>query len=97
MTSLSHEPRAGLGERSQWSLRLLVPEMWASLAIIVMWLCVLFDAVYGPDIESNTYLGDHTVVPSAVVVSLFAFLGTAAEGAQRRVGNSSPRQPPGHG
>ena len=36
----------------------------------------LFDAVYGPDIVSNGVAGDSTTVPSAVVVALFAFLGT---------------------
>ena len=37
---------------------------------------VLFDAVYGPDIVSHGVAGDSTTVPSAVVVALFAFLGT---------------------
>ena len=54
--------------------------MWASLAIVVMWLAVLFDAIYGPDIVSSKRagLGAETSisVPSAVVVALFAFLGT---------------------
>ena len=50
--------------------------MWASLAIVVMWLSVLFDAVYGPDIVSTDVAGNHTTVPSAVALALFAFLGT---------------------
>ena len=75
MTSISHEPPAGVGKH-QWSLRLLVPEMWASLTIIVMWLAVLFDAVFGPDIVNHTAGGDSSTVPSAVVVALFAFLAT---------------------
>jgi len=58
------------------STLLLVPEMWASLTIIVMWLAVLLDAIYGPDIVSNGVAGDSATVPSAVVVALFAFLGT---------------------
>ena len=73
MTSVPHEPSRVVGEeRSSF----LVPEMWASLTIIVMWLSVLFDAVYGPDIVSHGVAGDSTTVPSAVVVALFAFLGT---------------------
>jgi hypothetical protein len=59
--------------------QLLVSEMWASLAIIVIWLSVLADAIFGPDIVANSGVGDigeHTTVPSAVVVSLFAFLAT---------------------
>ena len=57
-------------------LELLVPEMWTTLAIAVIWLSVLFAAVYGSDIVSTTYLGDHTTLPSAVPMALFAFLAT---------------------
>jgi hypothetical protein len=76
MTSISHEPSDAIQEKKRWLLRLSVPEMWASLAIVVMWLAVLFDAVFGPDIVNSTAGGDHSVVPSAVAVALFAFLGT---------------------
>jgi hypothetical protein len=75
MTTLPHEP-SRIADGASWSTRLLVPELWASLTIIVMWLSVLFDAVYGPDIVSHGVAGDSTIVPSAVVVALFAFLGT---------------------
>jgi hypothetical protein len=71
MTSIPHEQPS-----RTWSLRLLVPEMWASLAIIVMWLAVLFDAIFGPDIVNHSAGGDYSSVPSAVVVAIFAFLGT---------------------
>jgi hypothetical protein len=76
MTSVSHPP---LRERSQWAARVFVPEMWASLAIITMWLAVLVDAIYGPDIVTQngvTGVGTSTTTPSAVAVALFAFLGT---------------------
>jgi hypothetical protein len=72
MTTISHEPSNGVGERPQ----LLVPEVWASIAISVMWLAVLVDAIFGPDIVSTTPGGTSTTLPSAVVVSVFAFLGT---------------------
>jgi len=71
MTSIPHEQPS-----RAWTLRLLVPEMWASLAIIVIWLAVLFDAVFGPNIVNNSAGGDFSSVPSAVVVAIFAFLGT---------------------
>jgi len=58
-----------------WSLT-LVPEMWASLAIATMWLAVLFDAVFGPDIVSSS-AASTTTIPSAVVVALFAVIGTS--------------------
>jgi hypothetical protein len=77
MTTIPHEP---VKERGSWQRRLAVPEMWASLAIVAMWLAVLFDAIYGPDIVSieGTPGGtsSHTTIPSAVAVALFAFLGT---------------------
>jgi hypothetical protein len=59
------------------SQRLLVPEMWASLAISVIWLAVLFVALLGPNIVSSTP-GGTTSVPSAVVVVVFAYLATHA-------------------
>ena len=51
-------------------------EMWASIAITMMWVTVTVDAIWGPDISSSTAAGDHTSLPSAVVVALFAWLGT---------------------
>ena len=77
MSAMSHGPSAALPERRGWSVRLLVPEMWASLAIGVMWLAVLFDAVFGPDLVSRSNDGNATTVPSAIIVALFAYLGTA--------------------
>ena len=76
MTTVPHEPSRIAGESSGWSTRLLVPEMWASLTIIVIWLSVLVDAAFGPDIVTRGVSGDTATVPSAVVVALFAFLGT---------------------
>ena len=75
MTTVPHEP-SRIADNASWSTRLLVPEMWASLTIIVMWLSVLVDAAFGPDIVTRGVAGDTATVPSAVVVALFAFLGT---------------------
>jgi hypothetical protein len=69
MTTIPHD-------RQRWSSQLLVPEMWASLAIAVMWLAVLFDAVWGPDFVSSTPGGSTTTIPSAIIVAVFAYLGT---------------------
>jgi hypothetical protein len=76
MTTISHEPSQVVQEKRRWSSEFLVREMWASLAIAVMWLSVLFDAIYGPDIVNRTAGGDFSTIPSAVVVALFAFLAT---------------------
>ena len=75
MTTVSHESSGALPEKRRWAPRLLVPEMWTSLAIAVIWLAVLFDALFGPDIVSNN-VSSATRVPSAVVVAVFAYLAT---------------------
>jgi hypothetical protein len=41
-----------------------------------MWLAVLFDALFGPDIVSTSGPTSSSTVPSAVVVALFAWLAT---------------------
>ncbi|HSB38905.1 MAG TPA: hypothetical protein VLD13_07445 [Gaiellaceae bacterium] len=76
MSTISHEPSRAAEERKRWSVQLLVPEMWATLAIVVMWLAVLFSAIFGPNIVNTSAGGDTSSVPSAVVVALFAFLAT---------------------
>lgn len=76
MSTISHEPSGVVEEKKRWSLQLLVPEMWATLAIVVMWLAVLFSAVFGPNIVNTSAGGDTSSVPSAIVVALFAFLAT---------------------
>jgi hypothetical protein len=75
MSTLSHGPSHAVREKSRW-MEFLVSEMWASLAIAVIWLAVLFDAIFGPNIVNTTPGGTSSTVPSAVPVALFAFLGT---------------------
>jgi ABC-type dipeptide/oligopeptide/nickel transport system permease subunit len=74
-------------EKQRWSVRLLVPEMRASVAIAVMWLSVLFTAIYGRDIVTSTVGGDNSTIPSMIVVAFFAFFGTwvAARYGYRRI------------
>jgi hypothetical protein len=76
MSGVSHE--TGLvRKRPRWSPQILVPELWPSLVIAVIWLAVLFDAIFGPNIVTSNGAGTNTSsVPSAVVVALFAFLAT---------------------
>ena len=76
MASIPDRPAVNVSDRERRRLRLLVPEMWASLAISVMWLAVLCDALFGPDIISTNAGAQFTRVPSAVVVAFFAYLGT---------------------
>jgi ABC-type nickel/cobalt efflux system permease component RcnA len=72
MSTISEQTSEARGLR----VRILVPEMWASLAIAVIWLVVLVDALFGPDIVANSAAGDFTRVPSVIIVAFFAFLGT---------------------
>jgi hypothetical protein len=75
VTTVSHESSGALSERRRLFSQVLVHEMWASLAIAVMWLAVLFDALFGPDLVVNNASG-MTTIPSAVIVAFFAYLAT---------------------
>jgi hypothetical protein len=76
MTLASHESsRLGHGEGFAWS-QLLVREMWSSLAIGIIWIAVLFDAVFGPNVYTSSAGGDTSSIPSAVFVAFFGFLAT---------------------
>jgi hypothetical protein len=55
--------------------RSVVAEMWTSLAIGVIWLVVLADALFGPDIVVSNASG-FTRLPSAIILALFAWLAT---------------------
>jgi hypothetical protein len=76
MSTISHEPTGMAQERRPLLSQLVVREMWASLAITMIWLSVLFDAIFGPNIYNSTVGGASSSVPSAVVLGLFAFLAT---------------------
>lgn len=71
MTSVS----AGAPDAISQRRGLLVREMWAALAVSVIWLAVLAEALFGPDIVINNPSG-FARIPSAVVVAFFAFLAT---------------------
>ena len=75
MATISHEPSRVDPQRQPWWVQLFVPEMWASHAIVGMWLAVLFDGIYGPDFVSSNG-SSTTSIPSVIVLVPFAFLGT---------------------
>jgi len=74
MTTISHEPST----RSQQTAWLYMRDLWASLAISVMWLAVLVVSLWGPDIRSFDVSGSSTTLPSGVVLGLFATIGSWA-------------------
>ena len=75
-TASEHGPIATPEPRGR-RLRLLVADAWPSLAIAVIWLVLLFDALFGPDIVVSNSSG-FTRLPSAVIVAFFAYLATRA-------------------
>ena len=76
MSTISTEQPRAVPERRSALEQVLVREMWAALAIVVIWLAVLFAAVFGSDIINSSAGGDASTVPSAVAVALFASLAT---------------------
>ena len=78
MTTLSHERLASPTPRSTLESVLAVTQMWASLAIAVIWIAVLFTAIYGPDIVDSVPGGNNSTVPSVVAVAFFASIATWA-------------------
>jgi hypothetical protein len=76
MSTIAHESPAAASESARRPVDLVAREMWAGIAIAVMWLVVLFDALWGPDIVSISNPTNSTTIPSAVVVALCAFFGT---------------------
>jgi hypothetical protein len=71
MAAIPHERPA-----TRWSWITAARDVWASLAISVIWAAVMFDAIFGPDIRTVSAGGDSTSVPSAVAISFFAVLAT---------------------
>jgi hypothetical protein len=82
MTTMTHGPStdAPAGDtRASGGIaaRLFVPAFWGVLAIVAMWLAVLFDGVFGGDMVFSSP-PNVTTIPSAVLVALFAVIGTAS-------------------
>ena len=58
--------------------RLFVPAFWGTVAIVAMWLAVLFDGAFGGDMIFSNPTNGSTTIPSAALVALFAVIGTAS-------------------
>jgi hypothetical protein len=75
MATVSSRASDPTSESRERRMRFVVPEMWTSLAIGVIWLVVMVDALFGPDIVSSS-AGSFARIPSAIVVAFFAWLAT---------------------
>jgi hypothetical protein len=78
MTATIHEPSTTSPAGDGIAARLLVPAFWGAVSIVAMWLAVLFDGVFGGDMVFSNPGSGPTIIPSAVLVALFAVFGTAA-------------------
>jgi hypothetical protein len=78
MTMTTHEPSTGTPASQDIASRLLVPGFWATVSIVVIWLAVLFDGIFGGDMTFANSSPQVTVMPSAVAVALFAMIATVS-------------------
>ena len=78
MTTTIEERSSARSARDGWAARVLVPEMWATVSIVAMWLAVLFVGVFGSDMTFHGVDGSVTVMPSVAAVALFAAIGTGS-------------------
>ena len=74
MATLSLEPTAF--QNQGWIDYFRVREMWVSLAITAMWVAVAVTAIWGPDARFSNTDGSNSTIPTAVFVTVFAFLGS---------------------
>jgi uncharacterized membrane protein len=88
MTTTAMQDQSVRSGRDGWASRILVREMWATVAIVAMWVAVLFVGVYGGDATFHSVDSSSSTIPSGVLVALFAAIGTGSV-AKRVFGRTS--------
>jgi hypothetical protein len=78
MTTTMQDQPSVRSPREGWASRVLVREMWATVAIVAMWVAVLFVGVFGGDMTFHSVDSSFTTMPSGVAVALFAAIGTGS-------------------
>ena len=78
MTATMPEQTSARSPREGRVSRLLVPDLWATVSIVAMWLAVLCVGVWGGDMTFRGADTSYTVMPSGVAVALFAAIGTGS-------------------
>lgn len=78
MSAAMHGDSSGRSAREGWASGILVREMWGTLAIISMWVAVLFVGVYGGEMVFRGTDSSTSTVPAGVAVALFAAIGTGS-------------------
>ena len=77
-TVVTHETSTGEPVRPGAAARLLVPGFWGAVSIVAMWLAVLFVGIFGGNMVFANAGSGPTIIPSAVLLGLFAVIGTAS-------------------
>jgi ABC-type uncharacterized transport system permease subunit len=88
MTTTMQDRSSVRSPRDGWAARILVREMWATVAITAMWVAVLFVGVFGSSMTFNSVDSSSSTIPSGVGVALFAAIGTGSV-AKRVFGSKS--------
>jgi hypothetical protein len=88
MTATMQDQSSAQASSKHWVSQVLVPEMWATVAIVAMWIAVLFVGVYGGNITIHAVDSSWSNIPSGVAVALFASIGTVSV-AKRVFGRNS--------
>jgi hypothetical protein len=76
ITPITQEPPTDAVERRSETGVFYTREMWASLAISMMWVAVALASIFGPNFVSTTPGGDSTTIPSGIAVGLFASIAS---------------------
>jgi hypothetical protein len=88
MTTTMEDQPSVRSPREGWASRILVREMWATVGIVAMWVAVLFVGVFGGEATFHSVDSSVAIIPSVVLVALFAALGTGSV-AKRAYGRRS--------
>ncbi|HEX3295435.1 MAG TPA: hypothetical protein VHR85_01335 [Nocardioides sp.] len=88
MTTTMHDQSSARPQRGGRAAAILVREMWATAAIVAMWVAVLFVGVYGGEATFHSVDSSSSTIPSVVFVALFAAIGTGSV-AKRVFGRTS--------
>ena len=72
MTTIPHEQPSSASR----SIRFEGRDVLATVAIVVIWLAVLFVGVFGPDFVGNSNDGNSATIPSGIFVAFFALFAT---------------------
>ncbi|WP_157979846.1 hypothetical protein [Kribbella monticola] len=78
MSTTLQDQSAARSPRGDWTSRILVREMWATLAIVAMWVAVLLVGVYGGNATFHSVDSSFSTIPSGIFVALFAAIGTGS-------------------